>query len=359
MCDVAGEEGRTRHGRPTRAAEGSGGTGARNRVTIYDVARHCGVAASTVSRAFARPARVSAGTRERVRAAAHALGYVPSERTWVDAGARGRTVTLVVSDIANPYYGPLVKAVQRRALERGYTLALADSDESPRVEASNAKSLLAASGGAILATSRLSDDVVDGLARTVPLVMLNRASARVPTLVWDTAGGMRRAVQHLAELGHRDVAYLAGPRNSWMNSERWRAVREESARLGLRASPLGPCAPTRRAGYEAAARLERAAVTAVLAYNDLIAIGAVRRLLAAGVRVPEEMSVVGCDDIFGADLVEPGLTTLHGPAAEMGAAAVDVLHAWAASRAAQPRCTTFTAELVVRASTGPAPDHGN
>ncbi|MHA6800231.1 LacI family DNA-binding transcriptional regulator [Bounagaea algeriensis] len=337
---------------------GDGG-GAQRQVTIYDVARHCGVAASTVSRAFSRPGRVSARMRERVYTAARVLGYVPPERTRAAAGVRERAVMLVVSDIANPYYGPLVKAAQSHAFERGYTLALADSDESPQLEASNAKRLLAASAGAILATSRLSDDVVESLARTVPLVMLNRASTRVPTLIWDTAGGMHEAVQHLAELGHRRITYLAGPRNSWMNSQRWRAVRAASAQLGMRTALLGPCTPTLDAGYEAGAELADVAATAVIAYNDLVALGATRRLLAAGVRVPEEVSVVGCDDIFGANLTAPGLTTLRGPAAEMGASAVDVLQEWSSSRAAQPRCLTFAAELVVRGSTGCAPDRGN
>lgn len=335
------------------------GSGAQRQVTIYDVARHCGVAASTVSRAFSRPGRVSARMRERIYTAAHVLGYVPTERKRADAGVRGRAVTLVVSDIANPYYGPLVKAAQSRAFERGYTLALADSDESPQLEASNAKRLLAASAGAILATSRLSDDVVEALARTVPLVMLNRASTRVPTLIWDTASGMHRAVRHLAELGHRHIAYLAGPRNLWMNSQRWRAVREASAQLGMHTSLLGPCTPTLDAGYEAGAELQGVAATAVIAYNDLVALGVTRRLLAAGVRVPEEVSVVGCDDIFGANITATGLTTLHGPAAEMGSSAVDVLQEWSSSRAAQPRCLTFAAELVVRGSTGRAPDRGN
>ena len=130
------------------------------RTTIYDVARHCGLAASTVSRAFSNPDRVNATTREQVRAAASELGYEPRTLARAEAPGRTRTLTLVVTDIANPYYAPLIKAAQARCIERGYTLALIDSDESPRIEASNLRRLLATTSGGILATSRLSDDEI-------------------------------------------------------------------------------------------------------------------------------------------------------------------------------------------------------
>lgn len=280
--------------------------------TIYDVAQHCGVAASTVSRSFNNPARVSANTRGRVRAAADEIGYVPRPLVRDEPPRRTRTLMLVVADVANPYYAPLIKATQARALERNYTLALTDSDECPRVEAANLRRLLAGTSGGILATSRLSDEVVHQLAQHRPLVMLNREIEDLPNLVWDTASGMREAVQYLATLGHRDIAYLAGPRNSWMNSQRWRAVREAAASRGMRVVFLGPFRPTRENGREAGAALSGTDVTAAIAYNDLIAIGALERLKALGMRLPDELSLVGCDDIFGAELTVPALTTIAG-----------------------------------------------
>ncbi|MHA6799455.1 LacI family DNA-binding transcriptional regulator [Bounagaea algeriensis] len=321
--------------------------------TIYDVARHCGVAASTVSRTFSQPNRVNPRTREKVRAAAHEIGYTPRPLARAGAAGRARTITLVVTDIANPYYAPLIKAAQARALEKGYTLALIDSDESPRVEVNNLRQLLAATSGAILATSRLSDEVIHQLAEHRALAMVNRDVEGVPSLVVDTAGGMRKAVRHLAALGHGRIAYLSGPRNSWINSVRWQAVREESAALGVGAELLGPHTPTRQGGQEAADALILQRCTAAIAYNDLIAIGALRCLQTAGVTVPADFSLIGCDDIFGADLTAPALSTIAGPTERVGKSAVDTLHAQLGQHAPPPPSALFDAHLVTRASTAP------
>ncbi|GAA4835605.1 LacI family DNA-binding transcriptional regulator [Saccharopolyspora rosea] len=330
-----------------------------DRPTIYDVARRCGVAASTVSRAFNNPGRVGARTRERVHQAAREVGYEPRPLARVEAPGRARTLTLVVTDIANPYYAALVKSAQARAIERDYTLALVDSDESPRVEASNLRRLLATTSGGILATSRLSDDVVRRLAGHRPLVVVNRRVAGLPSLVVDTPAGMREAVRHLVAHGHRRVAYLSGPRNSWINGQRWAAVRDEAAALGARAAFLGPFTPDRRGGGDAADALVAGGATAAIAYNDLIAIGALQHLRELGIRLPQELSLVGCDDVFGADLTVPALTTIAGPTHRIGTAAVDVLHAHLSGRRGPPETRTFDTRLVVRESTGPAATPGN
>ncbi|MCA1278910.1 LacI family DNA-binding transcriptional regulator [Saccharopolyspora sp. 7B] len=327
---------------------------AERRPTIYDVARRCGVAASTVSRAFGNPSRVSATTRNLVRAAAAEIGYEPRPLARAEAPGRSRTLMLVVTDIANPYYAGLIKAAQSRAIERHYALALTDSDESPQVEAGNLRHLLANSTGGILATSRLADDSVRQLARHRPLVMVNRVIEGLPSLVVDTAAGMRTAVRHLAAFGHRRIAYLSGPRNSWINGQRWGAVHAEAASLGLRSSFLGPHSPTREGGRDAAEAFVLDGATAAIAYNDLVAIGAMQRLQVMGLRLPEDRSVVGCDDIFGADLVVPGLTTIAGPAEQVGGCAVDAVHAELTGGGTRSR--TFDAHLVVRGSTGPATD---
>lgn len=321
--------------------------------TIYDVARHCGLAASTVSRTFSHPSRVHPTTREKVRTAAHEIGYTPRPLARVEAPGRARTLMLVVTDISNPYYAPLIKAAQAQAQEKDYTLALTDSDESPQVEVSNLRQLLATTSGAILATSRLSDAVIQQLAQHRALAMVNRDVESIPSLVVDTAGGMRKAVRHLAAIGHRRIAYLSGPRNSWINSARWRAVHEEAATLDVEAEFLGPHAPNRLGGQEAADALMLQRSTAAIAYNDLIAIGTLQRLQAAGVTVPEDFSLIGCDDIFGADLIVPALTTISGPTERLGKYAVDVLHSQLTHHAGTPASMLFDAHLVTRGSTGP------
>jgi LacI family transcriptional regulator len=324
------------------------------RKTIYDVARHCGVAPSTVSRTFGNPERVSAATRELVHAAAREIGYRPRPLARVESPGHTRTLMLVVTDIANPYYAPIIKAAQARAAERDFTLALTDNDESVEVEARNLRQLLAATSGGILATSRLSDDTVRQLAQHRPLVVVNRRIEGLPSLIADTAGGMRKAVRHLAALGHRRIAYLSGPRNSWINGERWRAVHEEAGALGVRAAVLGPFAPDQEGGREAADALLLDGATSAIAYNDLIAIGALRYLRSTGVRLPQDLSLVGCDDIFGADLTAPALTTIAGPSAKLGAYAVDALCAELTGTATEPAMVSLDTHLIVRGTTGPA-----
>lgn len=322
--------------------------------TIYDVARHCGLAASTVSRTFSHPSRVNPTTREKIRIAAEEVGYQPRPLARAEAPGRARTITLVVTDIANPYYAPLTKAAQSRALERDYTLALTDSDESPQVEVNNLRQLLATTSGAILATSRLSDRVIRQLAEHRALAVVNREIEGIPSLVVDTAGAMRKAVRHLAAMGHRRIAYLSGPRNSWVNSARWRAVHDEVTTLDVAAEFLGPYAPNRQGGQEAAdALLLQRDCTAAIAYNDLVAIGALQRLQTAGMRVPTDFSLVGCDDIFGADLTVPALTTISGPTQRLGTYAVDTLHTQLTQHATEATSVMFEAHLVTRGSTGP------
>ena len=324
--------------------------------TIYDVARHCGLAASTVSRTFSHPSRVNPATREKVHAAAQEIGYTPRPLARAEAPGRTRTIMLVVTDISNPYYAPLMKAAQAHALEMDYTLALTDSDESPRVEVSNLRRLLATTSGAILATSRLSDDVIHQLAQHRALVMVNREVEGIPSLVVDSAGAMRKAVRHLAAIGHQRIAYLSGPRNSWINSERWRAVQEEATVLDIAAEFLGPYTPNRQGGQEAADALMLRRCSAAIAYNDLTAIGALTRLREAGVAIPADFSLIGCDNIFGSDLTVPPLTTISGPTQRLGRSAVDTLHAQLTHRARAPESLVFDAHLVTRGSTGPPSD---
>ncbi|GAA2387772.1 LacI family DNA-binding transcriptional regulator [Dactylosporangium salmoneum] len=336
---------------PAAASDAFARTG---RPTIYDVALACGVSTSTVSRVFGNPNRVSAVMRERVEAAAVEVGYTPRPLARVEAPGRSRTLTLVVSDIANPYYASLIKSAEAQARAHNYTLVLTDSDESPRVEAENLRHVLAMSRGGILATSRLSDETIRALARHRPLVVVNRRIEGLPSVVADTANGMRAAVRHLAGLGHRQLAYLYGPRNSWANVQRWRAVRDEAAALGLPVRLLGPFTPDQQGGREAAGALTRAGVGAAVAYNDLIALGALRQLQRHGIRVPEQLSLIGCDDIAGADMVAPALTTIGGPTGVIGRSAVDLLHAAVAGGRATPASLRFETQLIVRGSTGPA-----
>ncbi|HEY6737237.1 MAG TPA: LacI family DNA-binding transcriptional regulator [Actinopolymorphaceae bacterium] len=293
--------------------------------TIDDVAARCGVATSTVSRAFSRPERVSAATRELILATAAAMGYRPNPIARALPSGRTLTLGLLVPDITNPFFLPLIRGAERRAAEAGYTLVLSDTEESPAQEATAFDRLHGSVDGYILASSRQSDDDLRRAHERSPLVVVNRRIPPVPGVVIDSAGGVLEAVRHLAELGHRRIGYLAGPATSWSNAQRWEALSAATQRLRLEVVRLSSIVPTIEGGEAAADAVLAADITALVTFNDLLAIGLVRELGARSVPLPDRLSIVGCDDIFGADFCTPALTTLTAPVESAGRAAVDLL----------------------------------
>jgi LacI family repressor for deo operon, udp, cdd, tsx, nupC, and nupG len=292
-------------------------------VTIYDVARAAGVAASTVSRAFSRPGRVNAATAERIRQVADGLGYRTNPLARALSTARTHMLAVLVSDIANPVYAEMVRGVQAAATEAGYTVLLADSQESDRQERAALERALPSVDGVVLAGSRMSDAAIRVIAKQKPVVVLGRAVVDVPSVVPDNPRGARLATAHLAGLGHSALTYVAGPEASWADGVRWRSLLETADELRLRR--IGPFSPDVAGGVRAAAELLAQPTSAVVAYNDLLAIGVVRGLRGRGVRVPADVSVVGFDNIGAAELVTPGLSTVAAPLHAGGAAATRAL----------------------------------
>jgi LacI family transcriptional regulator, repressor for deo operon, udp, cdd, tsx, nupC, and nupG len=282
-------------------------------VTIYDVARVAGVAPSTVSRAFSRPGRVNAGTAERIREIAAALGYRTTPLARAVPGRPTRMIALVVADIANPVFAAIVRGAQEAAAERGYVLLLADAQEDDRRERAAIERSLPSVDGVVLASSRMSDSGIRMMAKQKPVVVLNRSIPDVPCVMPDYARGLRLAAEHLGDLGHERVTYVAGPAASWADGKRWRSLREAAGELHLGLRRIGPFPPDVDGGVRAAVEFGAQPTSAVVTYNDQLAIGFVRGLTARGVRVPDEVSVVGFDNILAADLVTPGLTTVAAP----------------------------------------------
>ena len=290
--------------------------------TIYDVAERAGVAASTVSRAFARPGRVNSLTAERIRTAATALGY--RTHSLVPAAPTGRTSirAISVSDVTNPFYADIIRGAQSAATEADFTLMLFDGQESYVMEQEAVGRAMSSIEGLVLASSRMSDTAIRTTAKQKPVVVLNRFIREVPSLVTDNAGGVRQALEHLQERRHRSVTYIAGPEASWADGDRWRALRTIATGMEITTRRIGPFPPTVKGGEAATQQLRRHPLTAVLAYNDQIAIGVIRSLTAAGYRVPADVSVIGFDDIFASSLVTPALTTIAAPLRQMGKIAV-------------------------------------
>jgi LacI family transcriptional regulator len=162
----------------------------------------------------------------------------------------------------------------------------------------------------------------------------------------DTADGMRQALEHLVSLGHREIAYVSGPERSWANAARWRALGDAALTHGIEVRRIGPFAPRRESGAAAADALLNSGASAAIAFNDLLAIGMLGRLAERGVRVPEQLSIVGCDDIFGADFCHPALTTVTTPLEQAGRVAVTLLLGERRDGVLLPT------HLTIRASTG-------
>jgi LacI family transcriptional regulator, galactose operon repressor len=323
--------------------------------TIKDVARLAGVSQSSVSRALATPDQVRAGTRQRVEQAAAQLGYHPNRIARGLSTGRTSTIGFVLPDIANPFFPGIVKAAQRRSRDFGLSVLLADSDEDPITEMDLVRTLTKQVDGFILCAPRASDDDLRSVCDDIPVVLLNRRVGQLPSIVFDNTDGIRQALAHLAALGHRHVAYVAGPRTSWVNRERLRAIRTTAANFNLETTEVANVSPDFEGGVAAADLVLATPATSVIAYNDMIGLGLISRFATRGVSVPDDISVIGFDDIPASALVTPALTTVSQPKDQCGRAGIDLLvdllndrERPAGARASLPT------RLIVRGSTGPA-----
>ncbi|WP_426989497.1 LacI family DNA-binding transcriptional regulator [Pseudarthrobacter sp. Y6] len=325
--------------------------------TIRDVAELAGVATSTVSRALSNPDRVNRRTRERIEQVAAQLNYVPSSQARALSSGRANAVAVLVPDITNPFYFDIIRGTQHQLKAAGYTQLLVDTEESAEMEADALQKMRRSADGFILAASRLTDAQLAEAAAQHHLVTINRASANAPTVVIDTPSAIIQALEHLVSLGHSRICYVGGPASSWSNAKRWKAFDDEATRRGLTTFRVGPFAPKTTSGAAAADGAAHTGATACIVFNDLLAIGMLQRLRERGIRVPEDMSIVGCDDIFGADFCNPPLTTMASPIEQAGRVAVSMLlsqlnplHGGTSRRLA-----VMPTHLTVRGSTGSAP----
>ncbi|NUR90554.1 MAG: LacI family DNA-binding transcriptional regulator [Nonomuraea sp.] len=316
-------------------------------VTIRDVARASGVHVSTVSRAFSVPHMVNPETRNRVLAVAEELGYRPNRAARALTTGRTHNIGLIVADIANPFFPPLIKAAQAHARSRDYHVFVADTDEDPAAEEELVRTLAKQVDGILLCSPRLSNRAIERLAQDVPFVVVNRRIKGMPAVLMDVAQGGRLALEHLRGLGHRRVALVSGPSGSWTSNEMQAAAAEVS---GLDVVFLGPNQPTHEGGNAVAAAVAASGVTGVLAYNDLLALGIIEGLDGLGVSVPCDVSVIGVDDILPGRMNRPKLTTVGMPTAAAGRMAVDLL----LQSGGEGALITLDTTLIVRESTGEA-----
>jgi LacI family transcriptional regulator len=333
-----------------------------HRVTMADVAREAGVSLMTVSRVVNNKDDVSLTTRQHVQAVIERLGYSPSGIARGLATRCTHTLGLVVPDVANPFFSDLARGAEHVAYAAGYNVFLCNTDEDPERDLAVLQSLEEKRvDGVVLCSSRLDDnDLRRVLNRHPAIVLVNRrweaASEEdgVGVVMIDDEAGGRMAAQHLLDTGHRAVGLLAGPPASRSGRLRVKGFHAVLVAAGLsnNSTYVRPCSPTVEGGREAVRELLTAEpeLTALFCYNDLVAIGALHACVDLGRSVPDDVSVVGFDDIPLAALVTPSLTTCRVPRYEMGGQAMQLLLDQINSYREGYREIVMQPELILRAS---------
>ncbi len=334
--------------------------------TLRDVAEAAGVHAATASRALNPATRglVNADTARRVIKVAESLGYRPNPMARGLKTAKSGTVGLVIPDLTNPLFPPIVRGIEEVLEPAGYSGLIVNTDNDPGREQNQVELLRSRQvEGLIVATALVDHPLLEKLHRErVLMVMVNRRpdGIDVPSITPDDATGVALAVRHLADLGHRRIAHVAGPSNTSTGVVRARAFRSTIRDLGLDDDPrlTATCDHwSEAAGAEALRGMLDADLgfTAVVAGNDLIALGCYDVFAERGMSCPEDMSVVGFNDMPFLDKLRPPLTTIAIPHQQIGAEAARLLLDAIAEPERPARSVLLPLALVVRGSTAPPP----
>ncbi|MET7991096.1 LacI family DNA-binding transcriptional regulator [Amycolatopsis sp. NPDC005232] len=328
--------------------------------TIKDVAERAGVHAATASRALNPATRgmVNARTANRVAEAARALGYAPNSAARSLRTRTSSVAGVIIPDLRNPVFPPIVRGIEDGLRDAGYMALVGNTDGDPDRERELVTAMRGRQiDGFILATSRRSDE----LESSVPTVLVNRRTDNggIPSVTADNAAGIHLLVRHLAGLGHTRIGHVAGPRDLSTGWERYRGYLDATTSLGLEAATEAvefADAFTETAGHAATLRLLAAhpSLTAVLAGNDLIALGCYSALDELGRAVPGDVSVTGFNDMPFVDRQRPSLTTVRIPHYDIGREAARLLLEHIASPTAPAKRVVLPVELVRRDSTAAA-----
>jgi LacI family transcriptional regulator len=320
-------------------------------VTIRQVASASGVSVSTVSRAFTAPDQVQPQTLQRIREVAAKLGYSPNPAARSLRGGRTGSIGLIIPDIANPFFPPIFKAMQARARRLGYTVLAADTDEREFDELETIGAVSKQVDGLILWASTLPEERLRGLAAEMPIVLVNRHVEGIAELRISLSAGIAQAAEHLKAYGHTRCVFVNGSR---ADMNRGKSIRQTFDSHDLSLTELGPYEPRFETGVHVATMVAAGEATAVLAHNDLVALGVLHQFAKLGVSVPGEVSVIGIDDTLLAATSTPSLTTIRISSDEVATLAADLLIDTISGRG-EGRTVEIGSRLIPRASTGPSP----
>lgn len=334
----------------------------RRKASIKDVASAAGVSLGTVSNVLNRPDRVSAKTRERVEKAMEELGFIRNESARQLRAGHSHTLAYVMLDVANPFFTDVAQGIEDVAHERDLSVLLCASHHDPEREQRHLHQLQQQRVHGILITPvDPTSPTLDEIARTTPLVIVDRTrdDESFSSAAADDVEGGRLAVEHLIDLGHTSIAYIGGPHTIGQIRDRYDGAHKAYEEAGLDddtlveiETPTLGFADGRAAGERLAGMPRKRRPTAAFCANDLVALGLLQHAMLTGWRVPEDLAIVGFDDIdFAAAAVVP-LTSVRQPRAALGRAATELLLDTAADPDQRSRRLSFTPELVARASTG-------
>jgi LacI family transcriptional regulator len=335
----------------------------RRNVTLHDVAREAGVHPATASRALNpdKQPLVNADTVARVRAAADKLGYVADPIAQALRGGASRGVGVLVRTLRHPWVGEFLRGANNQLDSAGYVPWITYTGDDPQRVRALVNGMAAwRSEGLIIATARVQDDVIIEAAGTgLPVVVVARdAPDQVDA---DNEGGARAAVGHLTRLGHTRIGCVAGPLDVPVLHARLRGFKEAIENSGLRPdSRLIRIADAYSVPAGAAACQELLVggrrVTAIVAANDWLAVGCYIALEKAGLRCPEDVSVIGFDDVPLSEQLHPSLSTMHFPGYELGVEAANLILAQLRDKTVTPRKLLLGTQLIARQSTAAAPE---
>jgi LacI family transcriptional regulator len=331
------------------------------RLTIHDVAKAAGVSTATVSNVLNKTGKVGRRTQQLVLSTVKRLGYFPNVHARHLASRDSRTLGIIVSDIENPFFPEVIKSFEVRARELGYDAILSDTNYDPHRTQEAAKRMMQHNvRGVAVMTSEISLKLIDELARRkIAVTFLDLAPVRgyVSKLRIDYFSGVEQIVEYLHGHGHRQIAFIAGRPKLKSNLARLHAYEKCMLKLGLEPGPILPGDLRFEGGLAAGLAIAKMSPrpTAVMAVNDLTAVGVIKGLIKSGCRIPQDISVTGFDNTRLAEYSNPSITTVDVHRDMLGQMAADALHEL--SSAANPHGKEYRipAELIVGDSSGPVP----